>query len=156
MKQDYIQLNTGEKMPLLGLGVYKMHGVEAEIAVASAIQMGYRLIDTATAYNNEKEVGLAIRNSGIARHEFFITTKVPNTSQGYDNTFKAFDNSMKALNIDYIDLYLVHWPIKATRKETWKAVEQLYNDKRVRSVVLPITSSHSSMNWLLIVILFQQ
>jgi diketogulonate reductase-like aldo/keto reductase len=134
VKQDYIQLNTGEKMPLLGLGVYNMHGVEAENAVAGAIQMGYRLIDTATSYNNEQEVGLAIRNSGISRNELFITTKVPNTSQGYDSTFRAFENSMKALNIDYIDLYLVHWPIKATRKETWKALEQLYNDKRVRSV----------------------
>jgi diketogulonate reductase-like aldo/keto reductase len=70
----------------------------------------------------------------LPRNELFITTKVPNTSQGYDNTFRAFDNSMKALNIDYIDLYLVHWPIKATRKETWKALEQLYIDKRVRAV----------------------
>src|SRR5437868_6596124 len=116
MTQSFVQLNTGVSMPLLGLGVYNMHGAEAENAVMNAIQIGYRLIDTAASYNNEKEVGLAIRNSGIPRHEFFVTTKVPNTSQGYDNTIRAFDKSMKALSIDYIDLYLVHWPIKATRK----------------------------------------
>lgn len=134
MKQEIVRLNTGAEMPMLGLGVYNMHGTEAEDAVRGAIDIGYRLIDTATLYNNEKEVGKAIRSSGVSRKELFVTTKVPNTSQGYDTTLRAFDNSMRLLNIEYIDLYLVHWPIKGTRKETWKAVEQLYNDKRVRSV----------------------
>jgi len=121
-------------MPLLGLGVYKMQGADAERAIVNAIQTGYRLVDTASSYNNEKEVGAAIRNSGVARKDIFVTTKVPNTSQGYDNTLKAFDKSLEALNIEYIDLYLVHWPLKATRKETWKAVERLYKEKEVRSV----------------------
>src|SRR6478672_2235052 len=134
MKQEYIQLNTGVEMPLLGLGVYNMHAADAENAVLNAIETGYRLIDTATSYNNEKEVGAAIRSSGIARNDIFVTIKVPNTSQGYENTLRAFDNSLKALNIEYIDLYLVHWPLKATRQETWKAVERLYKEKKVRSV----------------------
>jgi methylglyoxal/glyoxal reductase len=134
MKQGYVELNNGVSMPLLGLGVYKMHGAEAENAVRTALHTGYRLIDTATSYNNEKEVGAAIRQSGIARNDVFVTTKVPNTSQGYDNTLRAFDNSLEALDIEYIDLYLVHWPLKDTRKETWKAVERLYNEKRVRAV----------------------
>ena len=126
MKQEFIQLNTGAQMPLLGLGVYKMQGADAERAIVNAIQTGYRLLDTASSYNNEKEVGAAIRNSGVARKDIFVTTKVPNSSQGYDNTLKAFDKSLEALNIEYIDLYLVHWPLKATREETWKAVERLY------------------------------
>ena len=134
MKQGYVELNTGVSMPLLGLGVYNMHGAVAYNAVRTALQTGYRLIDTATSYNNEQEVGAAIRESGIARNDIFVTTKVPNTSQGYDNTLNAFDNSLKALDIEYVDLYLVHWPLKATRKETWKAVERLYNEKQVRAV----------------------
>jgi diketogulonate reductase-like aldo/keto reductase len=134
MNQGYVELNTGMSMPLLGLGVYNMHGAVAQNAVRTALQTGYRLIDTASSYNNEQEVGAGIRQSGIARNDIFVTTKVPNTSQGYDNTLRAFDNSLKALDIEYIDLYLVHWPLKATRKETWKAVEQLYNEKRVRAV----------------------
>ena len=134
MKQSLVELNTGATMPLLGLGVYKMHGEVAENAVLNALESGYRLIDTATSYNNEKEVGAAIRQSGVARNEVFVTTKVPNTNQGFDNTLRAFDNSLKALDIEYIDLYLVHWPLTATRKETWKAVERLYHEKQVRSV----------------------
>jgi len=134
MKQDFATLNTGVKMPMLGLGVYNMHGDVAEKAVAQAIASGYRLIDTATLYNNEKEVGAAIRGSAVARKELFVTTKVPNTSQGYDSTLYAFDRSMKLLDIEYIDLYLVHWPIKNSRKDTWKAVERLYREQRVRAV----------------------
>jgi methylglyoxal/glyoxal reductase len=134
MKQTSVELNTGVSMPLLGLGVYNMHGAMAKNAVAAALESGYRLIDTASSYSNEIEVGAAIRQSGIARNEIFVTTKVPNTSQGYDTTLRAFDSSLKALDIEYIDLYLVHWPLKATRKETWKAVERLYIEKRVRSV----------------------
>jgi methylglyoxal/glyoxal reductase len=134
MTQSYVNLNTGSRMPLVGLGAYNMHGAEAENAVRQAIEIGYRLIDTATSYKNEKEVGSAIRASGIPRKDLFVTTKVPNTSQGYDNTLRAFDNSMESLNIEYIDLYLVHWPLKATRKETWKAVEQLYKEKKVRAI----------------------
>ncbi len=121
-------------MPLLGFGVYKMHGKEAETAIETAIKTGYRLIDTAAAYGNEKQVGNAIRSSGINRNHLFVTTKVENKDQGYDSTLKAFDESMKRLNIEYIDLYLIHWPIKGKREETWKALEKLYSEKRVRGI----------------------
>lgn len=134
MEQIYTAISSGARMPLLGLGVYNMHGREAERAVKHAIDLGYRLIDTATSYNNEKEVGNAIRSAGVARKDLFVTTKVPNTEQGYDNTLRAFDKSERELDIEYIDLYLVHWPIKNTRKDTWKALERLYQEKRVRAI----------------------
>jgi len=132
--QVYTTLNNGMQMPLLGLGAWDMYGKEAELAVLDALEIGYRLIDTATLYNNEKEIGNAVRSGGIARNEIFVTTKVPNTKQGYDATLKAFDASMKVLNIDYIDLYLVHWPIKGKRKDTWKALEYLYNNNQVKAI----------------------
>ncbi len=126
-KQLYTTLNNGIKMPLLGLGVYDMYGKEAEQAVSWALEIGYRLIDTAAMYNNEKEIGNAIRASGIPRDEIFLTTKVHNDDQGYDKTLRAFDESQRKLRCGYIDLYLVHWPLKATRKSTWQALEHLYN-----------------------------
>jgi methylglyoxal/glyoxal reductase len=134
INQLYTTLNNGVKMPLLGLGVYDMYRKEAEDAIATALEVGYRLVDTAAMYTNEKEVGNAIRNSGINRNEIFVTTKVNNPDQGYDNALRAFDTSMKKLNIDYIDLYLVHWPIKGKRKDTWKALEYLYNSKQVKAI----------------------
>lgn len=121
-------------MPLLGLGVYDMYNREAEEAVVHALEIGYRLIDTAAMYENEKEIGQAIRVSGVARKEIFLTTKVANPDQGYDSTLKAFDESSKKLNCEYIDLYLVHWPIKKSRQETWQALERLYAEKRVRAI----------------------
>ena len=132
--QPYTTLNNGVQMPLLGLGAWDMYGKEAEQAVLDALEIGYRLLDTATLYKNEKEIGNAVRKSGIPRSEIFVTTKVPNPQQGYDSTLRAFDASMQALNIDYIDLYLVHWPIKGKRKDTWKALEKLFIDKRVRAI----------------------
>ena len=133
-EQLYTTLNNGNKMPLLGLGAWDMYGKEAEQATLDALEIGYRLIDTATLYKNEKEIGNAVRKSGLPRDEIFVTTKVPNPQQGYDTTLKAFDTSMKILNIDYIDLYLVHWPIKGKRKETWKALEYLYNNNQVKAI----------------------
>lgn len=121
-------------MPLLGLGVYDMYNKEAEQAVSDALEIGYRLIDTANLYKNEKEVGNAIRRSGIPREEIFVTTKLGNADQGYDAALKAFDQSMSTLNIDYIDLYLIHWPIRGKRKESWLALERLIKEKRVRSI----------------------
>ncbi len=121
-------------MPLLGLGVYNMYGKTAEQAVGKALEIGYRLIDTATLYENEKEVGNAIRKSLVPRKELFVTTKVTNSDQGYDATLKAFDSSLKKLGLDYVDLYLVHWPIKGKRKQTWMALEKLYADKKVRAI----------------------
>jgi diketogulonate reductase-like aldo/keto reductase len=130
----YTTLNNAMQMPLLGLGTWDMYGKEAEQATLDALEIGYRLIDTATLYRNEKEIGNAIKRSGILRNELFVTTKVPNPQQGYDSTLKAFDASMKSLNIDYIDLYLVHWPIREKRKDTWKALEYLYNNKQVKAI----------------------
>lgn len=134
MNQLYTTLNNGIAMPLLGLGVYDMYNREAEEAVSSALEMGYLLIDTAAMYKNETEIGNAIRASRVPRKEIFVTTKVADGDQGYDNTLRAFDASSKKLNCEYIDLYLVHWPIKKTRKDTWKALENLYTDKRVRAI----------------------
>jgi diketogulonate reductase-like aldo/keto reductase len=133
-KQLYTHLNNGIEMPLLGLGVYDMHGEEAVHAISDALEIGYRLIDTAEMYNNEKEVGKAITNSNISREELFITSKVNNTSQGYDETLKAFDKSLKLLGVEYLDLYLIHWPIKGKRKDTWRAIEKIYADGRAKAI----------------------
>jgi len=121
-------------MPHLGLGVYDMHGHEAETAVATALQLGYRLIDTASMYGNEKEVGHAVRGSGLPREEIFVTTKLNNTEHGYDQALRAFEKSERLLDIGPIDLFLVHWPIRGKRRESWKALEKLYEEKRVRAI----------------------
>ena len=133
-QQLYSTLNNGNDMPLLGLGVYDMHAEEAVKAVRFALETGYRLIDTAAMYENEIQIGEGIRQSGISRKEIFVTTKVNNPDQGYDNTLKAFDESLHKLNIEYIDLYLIHWPIKNKRKETWKAIENLYLNQKVKNI----------------------
>lgn len=132
--QLYTTLNNGLTMPLLGMGVYDIYGREAEKAIEFALETGYRLIDTAAMYGNEIQVGNAIRNSQLPRQDLFVTTKVANSDQGFSKTLSAFDQSLKALNCDYIDLYLIHWPIKATRKQTWNALENLYAEGRVRAV----------------------
>jgi methylglyoxal/glyoxal reductase len=134
LEQLFTKLNNGISMPLLGLGVYDMYNHEAEEAVGNALEIGYRLIDTAAMYENEEEIGNAIRASRVARKEIFLTTKVANPDQGYDSTLRAFDESSKKLICEYIDLYLVHWPIKKTRKDTWLALERLYTEKRVRAI----------------------
>lgn len=121
-------------MPLLGLGCWDMWGREAQVSVEAAINIGYRLIDTASMYGNEPEVGTGISHSGIAREEIFITTKVNNADQGFDETLRAYDESCKKLKLDYVDLYLIHWPLKRTRKQTWKALEKIYLDGRVKSI----------------------
>ncbi len=134
MVQPYTTLNNGITMPLLGLGVYDMYKKEAEQAVSDALEIGYRLIDTAALYNNETEIGNAVKISEVPRNEIFITTKVGNNDQGYDSTLRAFEVSMQKLKMDYVDLYLVHWPIKGKRKSTWLALEKLYTEKRVRAI----------------------
>jgi methylglyoxal/glyoxal reductase len=134
MKSPTISLNNGISMPLLGLGVYDVYGLAAERAVMKALEVGYRLIDTAMIYKNELEVGSAIRHSIVPRNEIFVTTKVWQSDMGYDPTLRAFETSSKKLNVEYIDLYLLHWPIKSTRKETWHALETLYEEKRVRAI----------------------
>ncbi|MBU3060416.1 aldo/keto reductase [Nocardia sp. NEAU-G5] len=127
-------LNNGRSMPMLGLGVSGMYGADAVRAITSALTIGYRLIDTAALYDNEAAVGQAVRESGIDRAEIFITTKVKNIHQGYDNTMRAFEESLNRLDCDYIDLYLLHWPSRSHRKETWRALETLYAQKRIRSI----------------------
>jgi diketogulonate reductase-like aldo/keto reductase len=127
-------LNNGVVMPLLGLGVYDIYGKEAEQTVEWALEIGYRLFDTAAMYENETPVGQGLRQGGVPRQELFITTKVHNHDQGYDATLRAFDQSLARLNCEYIDLYLIHWPLPPTRKATWKALETLYAQGRVRAV----------------------
>ena len=127
-------LNNGVSMPLLGLGVYDIYGTAAEQTVDWAMEVGYRLFDTAAMYQNEREIGNAIKQGGIPREELFITTKVHNDDHGYDTTLRAFDASLSRLASDYVDLYLIHWPLKQTRQETWKALETLYAQGKVRAV----------------------
>ncbi|MBO8163492.1 MAG: aldo/keto reductase [Brevibacillus sp.] len=132
---DCTVLHNGVKMPWLGLGVWKAkEGDEVKKAVRWALETGYRSIDTAAIYGNESGVGEAIRESGIPRDQLFITTKVWNADQGYETTLKAFEESRKRLGLEYLDLYLVHWPVKGKYKETWKALEKLYKDGYVRAI----------------------
>jgi 2,5-diketo-D-gluconate reductase A len=131
-----IKLNNGVEIPQLGFGVFQVPDEETTAAVTAALEAGYRSIDTAAAYRNERGVGEAIKASGIERDELFITTKLWNADQGYDNTLRAFDKSMAQLGLEQLDLYLIHWPVpKADRfVETWKAFEQLHSDGRIRAI----------------------
>ncbi|RFU71432.1 aldo/keto reductase [Peribacillus saganii] len=130
-----VTLHNAVKMPQLGFGVYKVEkGPETVETVKKALEAGYRSIDTAALYNNEEGVGQAIRESGISREEIFITTKVWNSDQGYESTLEAFETSISKLGLHYIDLYLVHWPVKGKYVETWRALEKLYKDGRVRAI----------------------
>jgi diketogulonate reductase-like aldo/keto reductase len=132
-----LTLNNGVTIPQLGLGVWQAKdGEEVESAVRAALKCGYRLIDTAAVYGNEQGVGKAIAESGIPREELFITTKVWNADQGYENTLQAFDASLERLGLDYVDLYLIHWPVPAKDQyvDTWKALEQIYKDGRAKSI----------------------
>lgn len=135
MTQLSTTLNNGVEMPLLGLGVYApKHNDEVRQAVEWALEAGCRLIDTAAAYGNEREVAEAVRSSGIPRSDIFITTKVWNDDQGYTRTLRAFNRSLERLALDVVDLYLIHWPIKEHRAETWRALEKIYSDGRARAI----------------------
>ncbi|MED4727293.1 aldo/keto reductase [Aneurinibacillus migulanus] len=128
-------LSNGVKMPRVGLGVWKSkEGSEVENAVKAAIKAGYRSIDTAAVYGNETGVGKALQECGVPREELFITTKVWNADQGYDSTLQAFETSLNKLGLEYIDLYLIHWPVKGKYKDTWRALEKLYKEERVRAI----------------------
>jgi diketogulonate reductase-like aldo/keto reductase len=130
-----VELRNGVHMPYFGLGVFQVKdGKEVKQAAKHAITIGYRHIDTASLYGNERGVGQAINESGIPRKEIFVTSKVWNSDQGYDKTLRAFDVSLKLLSFDYLDLYLVHWPVKGKYIETWKALERLYTEGRVRAI----------------------
>ncbi|MDA2390433.1 aldo/keto reductase [Bacillus cereus] len=137
--QSKTVLNNGLEMPWFGLGVFKVEdGPELVEAVKSAIKAGYRSIDTAAIYGNEKAVGEGIRagikEAGISREDLFITSKVWNSDQGYETTLAAYEESLKKLELDYLDLYLVHWPVEGKYKDTWRALETLYKEKRVRAI----------------------
>ncbi len=130
-----VTLWNGVRMPYFGLGVYQAtDGNEVINAIHWAFDAGYRLIDTASLYENEAGVGEAVRSSKLPREEIFVTTKVWNSDQGYDNTIKAFNKSLKLLGLEYVDLYLIHWPVKDKYKQTWKALETLYKEGKVKAI----------------------
>jgi len=137
--QDRVKLNNGVDIPWIGLGVFKVQdGNEVVGAVKAAIKNGYRSIDTAAAYKNEEGVGKGIREglkeNGLSREDLFITSKVWNADQGYESTLAAYENSLKKLGLDYLDLYIIHWPVVGKYKDTWKALETIYNEKKVRAI----------------------
>ncbi|MBT8188018.1 MAG: aldo/keto reductase [Croceitalea sp.] len=128
-------LNNGVKMPYFGLGVYLSEdGQEVINAVKWALEMGYRHIDTAAVYKNEEGVGQGIKESQVPREDIFVVSKVWNSDQGYENTLRAFDASLERLGLEYLDLYLIHWPVANKYKDTWRAMERLYNEKRIRAI----------------------
>lgn len=137
MSNNTIILNNGVALPTIGLGVLQSEGDDATSAVSSALQTGYRVIDTAAGYFNEREVGRGIRESGVDRSEVFLTTKLWMTDYGYDNALRAFDTSIAKLGVDYLDLYLLHWPWPANWTQTvaaYKAAENLLAEGRVRAI----------------------
>ena len=136
MSVPVLKMNDGNTIPQLGYGVWKISDEDAEGSVLQALKTGYRHIDTAKIYNNEGGVGRGIAASDIAREKIFITTKVWNSDQGYDETLKAFDESAKRLGVKTIDMYLIHWPMPVRDKfvETWKALIRLRQENRVRSI----------------------
>ena len=132
----HITLNNGVDMPQLGFGVFQVPDEETTAAVSTALAAGYRSIDTAAIYGNERGVGRAIADSGISRDELFVTTKLWNADQGYDSTLTAFDASLDKLGLDHVDLYLIHWPTPARDlyTDTWRALEKLVADGRTRAI----------------------
>lgn len=134
---EWTTLNNDVSMPMLGLGVYKVEdGMVTVETVKAALDAGYRLIDTAAIYQNEESVGRAIRESGVSREDIFVTTKLWNEFHGYDEALQAFQDSLDRLGLDYIDLFLIHWPMPRFGKfvETYKALEQLYEEGKVRAI----------------------
>jgi 2,5-diketo-D-gluconate reductase A len=131
-----LTMNDGMTIPQLGFGVFQIPQDETEEAVTTALETGYRLIDTAQGYQNEEGVGAAVAKSDLPRDELFITTKLTNSEQGYDSTLRAFDDSMKKLGLDVLDLFLIHWPLPMFDQyvDTWRAFEKLQADGRIRSI----------------------
>jgi 2,5-diketo-D-gluconate reductase A len=131
-----LKLNNGVEMPRLGFGVFQVPDAETTAAVTTALEAGYRSIDTAAAYQNEAGVGQALASSGLAREELFVTTKLWNADQGYEETLAAFERSRGLLGLDFLDLYLIHWPAPELGKyaDSWRAMEKLYADGVVRAI----------------------
>ncbi|WHY92351.1 aldo/keto reductase [Neobacillus cucumis] len=137
--QDRTLLNNGVKMPWLGIGVFKVEeGPELVNAIRTAIKHGYRSVDTAAIYGNEEGVGQGIREglqeAGISREELFVTSKVWNSDLGYESTLAAYETSLQKLGLEYLDLYLIHWPVEGKYKEAWRALETLYKEGRVKAI----------------------
>ncbi len=133
--QSRITLNDGAKIPVLGLGVWQAGaGKETRKAVSAALESGYRLIDTAKLYGNERDVGAAVRESGIPREEIFVTTKLWNSDQGFESALRAFEGSRRELGLEYVDLYLIHWPAPELRTESWKALLKIREQGLARSI----------------------
>jgi diketogulonate reductase-like aldo/keto reductase len=133
-KNKDIVLNNGVEVPRIGLGTYQLKGKKLESAVMTALEAGYRHFDTATLYENEGELGKILMNSGINREDLFITTKVYNDDQGYESTHRAIDKSLELLQTDFVDLYLIHWPVTDLRHETWEAMIEIYDQRKARSI----------------------
>ena len=133
---QFITLNNGIEIPQLGFGVWKVPDEEAETAVEQALSAGYRLIDTAKVYRNEVGVGKALATTNVPREDLFVTTKLWNADQGYENTLKAFDESLEKLGLDYVDLYLIHWPTPKYDQyvESYKAMETIYKEGRAKAI----------------------
>jgi 2,5-diketo-D-gluconate reductase A len=133
---QHVTLNNGLTMPQLGFGVWQVPDDEAYNSVTTAIEAGYRSIDTARIYDNEKGTGRAIADSGVAREDIFLTTKLWNDDQGYDKALKAFDASLERLGTEYVDLYLIHWPTpeRDTYVDTWKALERIHAEGRAKAI----------------------
>jgi 2,5-diketo-D-gluconate reductase A len=131
-----ITLNNGVEIPQLGFGVFQIAPADTEKATLDALEVGYRHIDTAEMYGNEKEVGLAVRGSGLQREDIFVTSKLNNGFHAHDAALKAFDGTLEALGLDYLDLFLIHWPLPAVGDfvETWKALEEMHATGRVRAI----------------------
>ena len=133
--ESRITLSDGAKIPVLGLGVWQAGaGKETRKAVSAALESGYRLIDTAKLYGNERDVGAAVRESGIPRDEIFVTTKLWNSDQGFESALRAFEGSRRELGLEYVDLYLVHWPVPQLRNESWKALVKIREQGLARSI----------------------
>jgi len=130
-----LPLSSGARIPQVGLGVWQTpSGTITRQAIAAALDAGYRHIDTARIYANEADVGAAVRASAVAREAVFVTTKLWNADQGYDRALRAFDASLERLGLDYVDLYLIHWPVAGKRLESWRALERIHADGRARSI----------------------
>lgn len=133
--QSTVKLNNGVELPRLGLGVFRApRGEVTRQAVLAALAAGYRHIDTARIYGNERDVGAAVRGSGLPREDIFVTTKLWNEDQGYDSALRACERSLKDLGLEYVDLYLVHWPVPGRRLESWRALEKLLAEGKCRAI----------------------
>ena len=134
--KNVVTLNDGNSIPVVGLGVFQVPPADTERAVSAALRAGYRHIDTAAAYRNERETGQAIADSDVPRDQLYVVTKLANSDQGYDSTLTAFDASMDRLGLDYLNLYLIHWPLPALNKfvDTFKAFAHLHDQGRIRSI----------------------